>query len=147
MIKLLKNIWEIEDEGYAKHVKIFRFLISGGLAAATDLTLLFLFTDILGFWYLLSSVIAFILSFFVSFSLQKLWTFRDHSKERVKKQLGIYLLIASFNIVINTLLVYLSVEYFSLHYLPAQIIVSAFIAIESFFVYQKFIFHKRYEEK
>ena len=44
-----------------------KFIIAGGTAAFTDLVLLYIFTDILGWWYLVSAAIAFVIAFFVSF--------------------------------------------------------------------------------
>lgn len=140
MIQTLQNTYAVLDERYPMHTKIVRFLISGGVATGIDLVLLYVFTDIFGVWYLASSILAFVLAFFVSFGLQKFWTFRDHSREGIQAQAGIYFLIAAANLGLNTLLVYLLVDYANLHYLIAQIIVSAGIAVENFFVYQRFIF-------
>lgn len=140
MIQTIKNTYSSLDERYPTHTKIVRFLISGGVATGIDLVLLYVFTDIFGIWYLASSVVAFTFAFLASFSLQKFWTFRDHSREGIQTQAGIYFLIAAANLGLNTLLVYLLVDYVNLHYLIAQIIVSVFVAVENFFVYQRFIF-------
>ncbi|OGG93609.1 hypothetical protein A2609_00400 [Candidatus Kaiserbacteria bacterium RIFOXYD1_FULL_47_14] len=142
MIKRARDLYTQIDERYPTCVLIFRFLLSGGTSASTDLVLLYLFTDIFGIWYLTSAVAAFILAFGVSFTLMKFWTFGDHSQEGLHMQLGIYFLVAIINLALNTLLVYLFVEWAGLYYLFAQIVAGALIAIESFFVYQRFIFRK-----
>ena len=126
-----------------KNSKVLKYLISGGSAAVVNLSVLYVSTDILHVWYLASSVLANILAFFVSFFLQKFWTFNNASVELVKKQLALYLLVAVINLGINTLLMFMFVEYVELHYLLAQIVTSGLIAIESFFVYQYFIFIPR----
>lgn len=123
-----------------KNAKVLKYLISGGSAAVVNLSVLYISTDILHVWYLASSVLANIIAFFVSFFLQKFWTFNNASVELVKKQLALYLLVAVINLGINTLLMFVFVEYAQLHYLLAQIVTSGLIAIESFFVYQHFIF-------
>src|SRR3989344_4960681 len=109
MINLFKNIWRLDDERYAKHIKIPRFIISGGTATVTNLGTLFLLTHFLNVWYLVSSVIAYLGAFFVSFSLQKFWTFRDHSKERIRRQAGVFFLIMIIGIFFNTLMLYILV--------------------------------------
>ena len=53
--------------------KIVRYLISGGTAAAINLSLLFLLTEFVGMWYLASSVLSFIAGFTASFLFQKFW--------------------------------------------------------------------------
>jgi putative flippase GtrA len=140
MIIMVKDLYIRLDERYPTYVRIGRFLLSGGIAFGTDLVLLYFFTDVLGIWYLSSAVAAFVLAFGVSFTLQKYWTFGDHSREGMHMQMGVYFLVAVANLALNTLLVYVFVEWASLHYLLAQMLASALIAIESFFVYQRFIF-------
>ncbi len=140
MIEKTRNAYVLLDEQYPASVRIFRFLLSGGTALGTDLMFLYFFTDVLGIWYLASAIAAFILSFLVSFTLHKFWTFGDHSREGMHMQMGAYLLVAIVNLSLNTFLVYLFVEQSGLHYIIAQILASALIAVESFFVYQRFIF-------
>ena len=142
MIGRMKSLYTGLDEQYPTYAQVFRFLLSGGTALGTDLVLLYLFTDIFGIWYLISAVAAFILAFGVSFTLQKYWTFGDHSREGLHMQIGAYFLVAIINLTLNTLLVYIFVEWISLYYILAQILASALIAIESFFIYQSFIFQK-----
>ena len=140
MIQRVKNTYASLDGQYPAYAKVFRFLVSGGISTGTDLALLYVFTDIFGIWYLASTVAAFILAFFVSFALQKFWTFRDTSREGMSLQAGTYLFIAVCNLALNTSLVYALVDFLGLHYLVAQIIASILIACESFFVYQRFVF-------
>ncbi len=136
MIDTIKKTYAVLDERHPTKVKIVRYLISGGMAAFTDLLFLYIFTDIFGIWYILSAIVAFLLSFLVSFSMQKYWTFKDHSSDRFRTQAVTYLFVTVTNLGINTLGIFLFVQYVHLHYMISQIIVSAFIAIESFFVYQ-----------
>lgn len=140
MLQPLQDTYASLDARYPAHTKILRFLISGGVATGADLVLLYVFTDIFGIWYLASSFLAFIIASAISFLMQKFWTFRDHSRAGMPMQAGMYLGIAAVNLGLNTLLVYVLVEQIGFHYLIAQIIVSVFIAIENFFIYQRFIF-------
>ncbi|MFH1583341.1 MAG: GtrA family protein [Candidatus Falkowbacteria bacterium] len=119
-----------------------RFLIAGGTSALVNFSLLYFFTDILGFWYLLSSVLSFIVSFFVSFYLQKFWTFGDKNKDILHKQLIIYLLLALFNLVVNTVLMYVLVDLFGLWYMLAQFFVTGTIATWNFMAYKFFVFNQ-----
>ncbi len=126
--------------------KILRYLFSGGTAAVTDLTLLYIFTDVFGIWYILSSVLAFLVAFAVSFILQKFFTFQDHAMDGVRGQALVYLLVTSFNLGLNTALVFAFVHYAGFHYLFAQILASIIIAVESFVVYGLFIFKPKHSK-
>jgi putative flippase GtrA len=123
--------------------RIIRFIISGTIGAVTDLFLLWLFTTVLGVWYLTSAVVAFVLSFIVSFFLQKIWTFKNREAGKTHIQAGVYLFITLCNLGVNTILVYSFVEYLSFHYLIAQIAASILIAFESFFAYREIVFKKK----
>lgn len=132
---LIMRIW-------SSRRKLLRYLISGGSATAVNFFFLYLFTEWVGIYYLVSVVLSFIMALGVSFVLQKFWTFKDVSKEGVHRQAVVYGLVAVVNTCINVLLVYLLVEYFGVHYLLGQFISSGFIAVESYFIYQFFIFNK-----
>lgn len=139
MINKIKDFYLFLNNNHFRKMKILRYLISGGTAAIVDLAILYLLTDIMGVWYLFSAVLAFIIAFVVSFVLQKYWTFANHSNDKIHSQILIYLTVALINLGLNTLGVFVFVHYFVFHYLTAQIIVSAIIAIESYFIYH-FIF-------
>ncbi len=122
--------------------KILRYLFSGTTAFGINFFFLYVFTEWVGLYYLVSVVLAFSMAVVVSFILQKFWTFRNNSKIDLHRQAKIYITVAIINTGINTLLVYLFVEYVGLHYLTGQFFSSGLIAVESFFVYQIFIFKK-----
>ena len=126
-----------------KHARVFRYLISGGMAAGVNFLSLYIFTEWFGIYYLLSSVLSFVLAVVVSFVFQKFWTFQDHSRDFIHKQAWTYLFVAVTNTIINTIFVYSLVEYAGFHYLWAQFVSNVIIACESFFVYKKFIFHTK----
>ncbi len=130
-------------EPLRRYAQFVRFLIAGGTAFLSNILALYLIADVLGVWYLRASVCAFVVAFLVSFSLQKFWTFKDKEVSRVHAQLGVSLMVAFINLGINTLLMYLLVEWGGLHHLPAQVIATGIIAIETYFVYKYVIFAAR----
>lgn len=143
MIGWIRKRYEAVNSQYPIYAKVVRFLISGGTATLTNLILLYVLTDFVRLWYVVSAIVAFVVAFFVSFILQKFWTFRDLSQENIHRQAVIYFLAALFNLCLNTVLLYVLVEYFGVHYMIAQFFVSAAIAIENYFIYQCLIFNRR----
>ena len=124
------------NEDYAKHMKIFRYLVSGGMATATNLLFLFIFTNLIGIWYLTSEVMAYIISYAVSFTMQKYWTFNDGSKDKIKSQAVIYTIVTTANLGLNALILYALVQYGHLNHIVGQVIASAIIAVKSYFIYK-----------
>lgn len=126
-----------------KRKRILKYLIAGSIGAFINLALLYFFTDILKIWYLISASMAFTVSFFASFFLQKFWTFSDNDKKAMRKQMRAYLSAALANLALNALLMYVFVDGFKIWHMLAQFAANGIIACESYFIYKFFIFNKR----
>ncbi len=142
MISFFKRTYRAAGERYPSHMKILRFVISGGTATVTNIGLLFILVHFFHIWYVAATVITFLAAFGVSFVLQKFWTFDDRSKGDLRRQLGLYFCTLIGGLLLNTSLVYLYVERLGINYLIAQVIAGALIAVLNYFFYQTFIFHK-----
>ncbi|OGG51102.1 hypothetical protein A2763_02055 [Candidatus Kaiserbacteria bacterium RIFCSPHIGHO2_01_FULL_54_36] len=136
----MRALYRSLSSSHPTQMRIVRFLISGSSAAGINLGTLFVLTHFFDVWYLLSSVVAFSVSFFVSFTLQKFWTFNDASLHRVRSQAFVYLMIALADLGLNTLLLFVLVEYAHVHYMAAQLLCMGLIAIINFFSYKRFVF-------
>lgn len=120
----------------------FKFIFSGGTAAASKLVLFVIFI-FFGMWYLLASALAFCCSIAVGFCLQKYVTFQNYSKKDAKKQAAVFTFVSLLNLLINIILMYGLVEIIKLNEILSQVIVIGIIACWNFFVYQKFVFKKK----
>lgn len=138
----MQTIVEFGRSIYVKCNTLVRFLISGGTAALTLFVLLYLFTEVIGIWYLFSSMLAFVGAFSVSFTLHKFWTFRDSALHRAPKQAILHLMVGLGNLVCNVTFLYVFVEYAHIHYLLAQFVSAGLLAVVSFFIYKHGIFHQ-----
>ena len=118
-----------------------KYVLAGGTAAATNLVALFALHGVLKLAIVPAASLAFCAAFFVSFCLQKFWTFRDPSR-RVLKQIFLYLVVGLFNLTLNAAAMYILVERLRIWYLLAQVLVGLVIAVESFLVYRALIFKK-----
>lgn len=125
-------------EYLTQHV-IVRYVISGGTAAVTDLGLLYVLNSYVGLHYLVASALAFIGSFFVSFLLQKFWTFKSH-EEKTHKQVIMYLGNSLFGLGLNTILMYIFVDYIHIQVLVSQIFAGALVAFCTFFISRNLVF-------
>jgi len=132
---------------YFPVVKIpLKFSISGTTAATIDLGLVYVLKEFFDVYYLLAASVAFAFGFFVSFYLQKFWTFRDDSSEEIHNQALKYLVVGLTNTALNAVFVFLMVENFAVWYLLAQAISGSLLSIGSFMIYKFVIFRKRKKE-
>lgn len=122
--------------------RALKFIVSGGLVAGMELLVLYVCTDVFHVWYLFSLIIAFVIAFCLSFTLQKFWTFQNKGTEQIHFQAASYFVVALLNLGLNVTLLYIFVQFFGVWYLLAQVFISASIAIWSFLVYKFLIFKK-----
>ncbi len=127
----------------SKFGRVSRFVIAGSLGTLANIIILYVFSSVFGLWYIAAGVLSFVLSSGMSFVLQKTWTFKDRSVERVHAKAIKYFAVAAVNLCINTLLLYVFVDYCHIYYLVSQIIASGLIAFESYCVYRAFIFESQ----
>jgi len=124
----------------AKYFKLFKYIVSGGSAAVVNLAILYVLTEYAHIHYLESAVLSFLCAFLVSFLLQKFWTFGNKARERMHWQMASYLAVSLANLGLNTLIIYILVEYLHIWYLFSAVIAGALIAFGSFFIYRHLIF-------
>jgi putative flippase GtrA len=123
--------------------RLFRYLISGGTAAATNVGILFLLVQFWNFHYLQASITAYLLAIVVSFTLQKFWTFQDRPTHDVHAQFFRYVTVVLANLALNTALMYVFVSTMHIWYIFAQILAIAIIAVTGYFGYKYFVFVER----
>ncbi len=129
---------------FFKESSFVRFLICGLISGGMDLVFLFIFHDLFNLVILLSTSIAFILSFLVSFYLQKKWTFNNQEK-KVPRQLVLYMLNVFLSLNLNGLAMHLLVTELNIWYLLSQLIVNIALGILNFYIYQFIIFRQEDE--
>lgn len=129
--------WGVEK--FNKHT-IIRYLIGGGTSAFVNLSIFTFLYYFFQIHYIVSSIIAFAIAFFVSLTFHKFWTFRDHSTDKIHVQGFLYLLSSLFGLSINTLILYACVDYFHLVPLVGQVIAGGLTACCTFFISKFYIF-------
>jgi glycosyltransferase involved in cell wall biosynthesis/putative flippase GtrA len=125
-----------------KSILYLKFAVSGMTGAVVNLGLLFFLTEFLGLWYLFSATIGYAGAFFLSFTLQKFWTFGERTMDRIFRQMAGYLAVGLANLSINALLVYQLVESAGLHYILAQALSAALLSVNSYLFYRFVVFKK-----
>ncbi len=120
-----------------------KFFITGCFTLLLDLIFLFLLHDVLNRKLLPSTALAFFLSFLFNFFVHKFWTFRNNNLAYVHRQLFSYLFFSIFNLLLNVKLMHVFANIKEINYLFSQFLATVIIGIESFIIYNFFIFRKR----
>jgi dolichol-phosphate mannosyltransferase len=106
---------------FAKHA--FKYYLVGASGILVNLGILFVLTEYVELWYLLSSTIAIYVSITSNFLLNKSWTFRDTViKQRSFLMYGKFIGVSLVGMGIQLGFNYMFVEKLSVYYLLAALI-------------------------
>lgn len=126
---------------FLMNVRIFRFLASGGSAAAIEYVSFLALQLTLGTSRLqVSQSLSFICGFLLSFSLNRLWVFR--SKSPWATELIKYGLLACTNLILGNLVIAVLVTASHLPPLAAKLLVMAMIALWNYIIFSHLIFRE-----
>lgn len=114
-------------------VQLIRYGIVGGTAFAADFGSLYALTEYAGVHYQLSAALAFIIGLTVNYFLSIRWVFNSRSTERhqVVEFLG-FAIVGIIGLGLNAIIMYLAVDYLSLHYLWAKLLSTAIVFFWNF---------------
>ena len=110
------------------------------IASSVDYSLFLILSGVLHVWYLLASFTGLIMGGLTAFVLQRNWTFKKKDG-KLSQQAVRYLLIWAASIVLNTVGLYLAVEYAGMQSVIAKVAVSIIVGIGFNFLMSKhFVF-------
>ena len=96
----IKRVMTIEDDKkkgglslFAKHA--VQYYIVGASGVLVNLGILFILTDIAGFWYVASQVIAITVSITTNFFFNRYWTFGSHVEDKKNSVMYVKFIIIS----------------------------------------------------
>ena len=127
------------DDMLTKISNIARYLFSGGVTFLINASIFLVLTEHLNVWYIYSAIIAFAASALAGYFLHKTITYSDKTPTSTGKVIHYYMLNIA-NVIMNALLLFIFVEYFSILKIIALVISNLLIAVYSYFIYKKIIF-------
>jgi len=107
------------------------YVAGGGTAALIDLLFLYIFTDIVGLHYLVSTVGSFCIAFLYGFLFQKYITFKSNAGN-FRKQMGLFFIFQIVWLGINAGLLWIFVDQLHFYYLYAAVFNKGLIFIRNF---------------
>lgn len=107
-----------------------------------NISVLYALVELVGLYYVLSALIAYIISISNNFLWNKRWTFCDHCAD-YKMQYSKYVLISLMSLVCNLAILALLVEIFGMWYLLAQTIAILIVGVNTFLWNKLWVFRKK----
>lgn len=115
----------------SKRFEFLRYLIVGGSCSIGHIIVLYFLTDIVGIYYLYSTIISFIFISFLGYFGQKYFTYRNF-ESRHAKQGSLYITIIVLGLALDASLMFFFVSILNVYYLTAGIITRIIIFIINF---------------
>jgi len=120
----------------------FKFAIVGVVNTLINLVVLYIFTEFLGVYYLVSAVFAFIVAVTNSFILNKIWTFKEDIKHKAASRYVKFIIVSIVALVVNLVFLWVMVEYFKMWYMFAQVLAVILNFLINFFGNKIWTFRK-----
>jgi len=118
------------------------YVIAGSIAFASDFTVLYFSTEIVGVHYLISNLISSSFGLLVAYLLNIHWVFKYRRYPTTVIELPIFISIAIAGMLISELLLFIMVEKSSINYLWAKIMIAGIIFLFNFVIRKRLLFSK-----
>lgn len=124
--------------------KFLKFLLVGSSGAVIDFGLLAVFVELFNWHPILANIVSFSVALVNNFLLNKFWTWRNASPEKIR-QFSKYGLTSVAGLGLNTILMWFGLL-FGWHYLLIKVFVSAIVAFWNYFINNIWTFNSRRQE-
>lgn len=102
--------------------QLFKFACVGAIGTIVNLTILYIFTEYLHVYYIISEIIAFIIAGINNYLLNKIWTFKEKIEKKLLVKYFQFITISSIALIINLSILFILVDYFLIWYIFAEFI-------------------------
>ncbi|MBW1971284.1 MAG: GtrA family protein [Deltaproteobacteria bacterium] len=119
-------------------IQLFRYTFVGGFAFIVDFGSLFVLTEFIHIYYLISAAIAFILGLGTNYILSIIWVFDKRIFKNKYIEFMIFGIIGIVGLGLNELFIWFFTEEMHFYYLISKIISTFFVYLWNFFA-RKFI--------
>ncbi len=121
-------------------LQFFRYAFVGAIASVADWATLFILTE-LGVYYILSSVLAFVVGLVINFALSKAFVFNSMTaRTNVWSEFLGYAAIGGIGLGMTVLLMYVLTEKVQLYYMVSKIISTVIVLIWNYLARKIFIY-------
>jgi len=137
----LYKIWFTASTNSGK-VQFLRYGFVAGVAFVFDFGLLYVFTSIFNWHYLLSATLSFTISVAVNYALSTLWVFTNRVERRRTHELAIFIAICAIALGLNDIFMWLFTSVVGIYYLYSKLLTVSIVFFWSFGA-RRFVFNRK----
>lgn len=124
-------------------VQLFRYGFVGGIAFVADYGTLYVLTEYVHLYHLISAGVAFIIGLLVNYVLSIRWVFEEHTSSSKMTEFTIFAVIGVIGLGFNELIIYTGTDICGLHYMLSKLISTIIVFFWNFFARKYMLFKKR----
>ncbi|MCL6557520.1 MAG: GtrA family protein [Firmicutes bacterium] len=118
--------------------QFLRYIATGLISFAVEISLLYIFTEVAKLWYVYSNSIAYVVVYWVNFLLNRFWAFK--SKSNFKRQMFMVALLFMFNLFAQDGMMYFLTHVCHIYYLISKVFAVGLVVTWNFILYKKVIY-------
>jgi len=119
-------------------LQYFRYLICGGVATITDISILFVLTHVFHINYLIAAACAFLTGIIVNYSLNTILVFK--SSGQIKKEFPLFALIGIGGLIWTETILWVLVDKLNIYVMFAKMVSIVLVLQWNFFMRKRFVF-------
>jgi putative flippase GtrA len=126
-------------------LQFFRYLICGGIATVSDMTVLYSLTHFFHVNYLIAAACGFLIGITINYNLNIILVFK--SSGQVKKEFSLFALIGIGGLIWTEIILWVLVDKLNFYIMVAKMVAIALVLFWNFFMRKKFVFYPEPVEK
>lgn len=124
--------------------EFIRYGLIGGMATILDASILFLLTDIVGLFYIVSNIMGFLSGLIFNYLLSIQYVFKV-SKYNRKKEFILFALIGVFGLFLNTSLLWFLTDQIGLYYMLSKLLATGLVFVSNYLLRKYMLFEEAHE--
>lgn len=113
-------------------IQFFRYIFVGGLAAVVNIGMLFVFTNFLRLYYIISNILSFLLGLLTNYILSKKYVFQEKTNISFISEFIIYTIIGVIGLLIDTLFIWFFTDLCGIYYMISKILSTGIVFVWNF---------------
>ena len=124
-------------------LQMLKYTLVGGVAFLLDFSMLYVLTEYLHIYYILSATAAFIAGLLCNYILSVFWVFHERALSSKLAEFLVFSLVGVIGLLLNDGLIWSLTEAGKLHYLTSKVIATVVIFFWNFFARRQLLFVSR----
>lgn len=119
--------------------QLLKFGVVGGIAFIMDYSVLFICTEFLGIYYLVSSLISFLISTIFNYIASIRWVFDVNQEKSKQKNFVLFLVFSVIGLGLNQIIMWFGVDILHVYYMLVKIGATAIVMVFNFITRKIFL--------